>query len=52
MAVGDGGFSTRAMGFDKSEVNEYISNLRKKMNELTADMNEKAKLAEIGRAHV
>lgn len=46
MAVGDGGFSTRAMGFDKSEVNEYISNLRKKMNELTADMNEKAKLAE------
>lgn len=46
MAVGDGGFSTRAMGFDKNEVNEYISNLRKKMNELTADMKEKAKLAE------
>ncbi len=46
MAVGDGGFSTRAMGFDKNEVNEYISNLRKKMNELTADMKEKAALAE------
>lgn len=46
MAVGDGGFSTRAMGFDKNEVNEYISNLRKKMNELTADMKEKAKIAE------
>lgn len=46
MAVGDGGFSTRAMGFDKNEVNEYISNLRKKMNELTADMKDKAKLAE------
>lgn len=49
MAVGDGGFSTRAMGFDKNEVNEYISNLRKKMNELTADMKEKAKLAEEAR---
>lgn len=46
MAVGDGGFSTRAMGFDKNEVNEYISNLRKKMNELTAEMKEKAALAE------
>ena len=49
MAVGDGGFSTRAMGFDKNEVNEYISNLRKKMNELTADMNDKARLAEEAR---
>lgn len=37
MAVGDGGFSTRAMGFDKNEVNEYISNLRKKMNEIEAE---------------
>ncbi len=37
MAVGDGGFSTKPMGFDKNEVNEYISNLRKKMNEIEAD---------------
>lgn len=33
----DGGFSTRAMGFDKNEVNEYIASLRKKMNEIEAD---------------
>lgn len=37
MAVGDGGFSTRPMGFDKNEVNEYISNLRKKMQEIEAE---------------
>ena len=37
MAVGDGGFSTKPMGFDKNEVNEYISSLRKKMNEMEAD---------------
>lgn len=37
MAVGDGGFSTKPMGFDKNEVNEYISNLRKRMNEIEAD---------------
>lgn len=37
MAVGDGGFSTKPMGFDKNEVNEYISNLRKRMNEIEAE---------------
>lgn len=37
MAVGDGGFSTRPMGFDKNEVNEYISSLRKKMQEIEAE---------------
>lgn len=46
MAVGNGGFSTKAMGFDKNEVNEYISNLRKKMNELTAEMKANAKTTE------
>lgn len=49
MAVGDGGFSTKPMGFDKNEVNEYISNLRKRMNELEADMkanNEKTEAAQ------
>lgn len=40
MAVGDGGFSTQVGGFNKNEVNEYISNLRKKMNELEAEMKE------------
>ena len=40
MAVGDGGFKTAFQGFDKNEVNEYISNLRKKMNELEAEMKE------------
>lgn len=40
MAVGDGGFSTQMGGFNKNEVNEYISNLRKKMNELEAEMKE------------
>lgn len=37
MAVGDGGFSTKPMGFDKNEVNEYISNLRKRMQEIEAE---------------
>ena len=40
MAVGDGGFSTQMGGFNKNEVNEYISNLRKKMNELEAEMKD------------
>ena len=40
MAVGDGGFKTAFQGFDKNEVNEYISNLRKKMNELEAEMKD------------
>ncbi len=35
--AGEGGFSTRPMGFDKGEVNEYIGNLRKKMNEIEAE---------------
>ena len=30
MAVGDGGFKQVAFGFDKNEVNTYISDLRKK----------------------
>lgn len=33
----DGGFSTKPMGFDKNEVNEYIASLRKRMNEIEAD---------------
>lgn len=33
----DGGFSTKPMGFDKNEVNEYIANLRKKMQEMEAE---------------
>lgn len=33
----DGGFSTKPMGFDKNEVNEYIASLRKKMNEIEAE---------------
>lgn len=40
MAVGDGGFKIAFQGFDKNEVNEYISNLRKKMNELESEMKE------------
>lgn len=40
MAVGDGGFSTKPMGFDKNEVNEYISNLRKRMQEIEAEKKE------------
>lgn len=38
MAVGEGGFKVAAFGgFDKDEVNEYISNLRRKMQEMEAD---------------
>lgn len=35
--AGENGFSTKAMGFDKKEVTDYISNLRKTMKELEAD---------------
>ena len=35
--AGEGGFSTKPMGFDKNEVNEYISNLRKTMKEMEAE---------------
>ena len=38
MAVGDGGFKQVAFGFDKNEVNEYISDLRKKMKSMEEDM--------------
>lgn len=37
MAGGEGGFSTKAMGFDKKEVNEYIANLNQRMKEFEAD---------------
>ena len=37
----DGGFSTKPMGFDKNEVNEYISSLRKRMNEIEAEVSGK-----------
>ena len=39
----DGGFSTKPMGFDKNEVNEYISSLRKRMNEIEAEKKENDK---------
>lgn len=38
MAVGEGGFKQSAFGFDKNEVNEYISNLRKKMQEMESEI--------------
>ena len=38
MAVGDGGFRQVALGFDKNEVNAYISDLRKKMMSMEEDM--------------
>ncbi len=38
MAVGDGGFRQVALGFDKNEVNAYISELRKKMKSMEEDM--------------
>lgn len=37
MAAGDG-FRQVLLGFDKNEVNAYISDLRKKMSALEADM--------------
>ena len=48
MAAGDG-FKQVPFGFDKNEVNAYISDLRKKMNALEADMranSDKTKAAE------
>ncbi len=48
MAAGDG-FKQVPFGFDKNEVNTYISDLRKKMNALEADMrknDEKTRAAE------
>lgn len=48
MAAGDG-FKQVPFGFDKNEVNTYISDLRKKMSALEADMrknDEKTKAAE------
>lgn len=48
MAAGDG-FKQVPFGFDKNEVNTYISDLRKKMNALEADMranDEKTREAE------
>ncbi len=48
MAAGDG-FKQVPFGFDKNEVNTYISDLRKKMSALEADMrknNEKTRAAE------
>lgn len=38
MAVGDGGFKQVPFGFDKNEVNTYISDLRKKMKSMEEDM--------------
>lgn len=35
--AGEGGFKSALNGFDKNEVNEYISNLRKNMKELEAE---------------
>ncbi|MBD5128860.1 MAG: hypothetical protein HDT43_02895 [Ruminococcaceae bacterium] len=35
--AGEGGFKSALNGFDKNEVNEYISNLRTKMKELEAE---------------
>lgn len=49
MAVGDGGFKQVAFGFDKNEVNTYISDLRKKMKSMEDDMeanNKKTAAAE------
>ena len=34
MAGGEGGFSTKAMGFDKKEVNDYIAKLNQRMKEI------------------
>ncbi len=37
MAGGEGGFSTKPMGFDKTEVNDYIAKLNQRMKEIEAD---------------
>lgn len=36
--AGNGGFKTAINGFDKNEVNEYIGNLRKKLQEMEAEI--------------
>ena len=47
MAVGDGGFKTVAVGgFDKNEVNTYISDVRKKMKSMEEDMKANNKKTE------
>ena len=46
MAVGDGGFKQVAFGFDKNEVNTYISDLRKKMKSMEEDMKANNKKTE------
>ena len=46
MAVGDGGFKQVAFGFDKNEVNAYISELRKKMKSMEEDMKANNKKTE------
>lgn len=46
MAVGDGGFKQVAFGFDKNEVNTYISDLRKKMKSMEEDMKANDKKTE------
>ncbi len=46
MAVGDGGFRQVALGFDKNEVNAYISDLRKKMKSMEEDMKANDKKTE------
>lgn len=37
MAGGEGGFSTKAMGFDKKEVNDYIAKLNQRMKEIEGE---------------
>lgn len=37
MAGGEGGFSTKAMGFDKKEVNDYIANLNQRIKEIQVE---------------
>ena len=46
MAVGDGGFKQVAFGFDKNEVNAYISDVRKKMKSMEEDMKANDKKTE------
>jgi len=46
MAGGNGGFTIRTRGFDKEEVNEYISNLRKRMSEMEANLKANDKKTE------
>ena len=40
MAGGEGGFSTKAMGFDKKEVNDYIAKLNQRMKEIETEKKE------------